>query len=235
MGNRLKETAKEQANLSMLGAGRFNEMQQGRFVFYAERFSDDKQNMENLFILARSRTGKLPQLLTARAAYRKHDSETGDDFLVLVDGYRYQGKPGQADYRIMQFSEYGVRIDLPDSVDVEEKTASIPTRVLMRSADPEEIAELQWRIAMPVSVIVLLFLTMPLSRSSPRQGRYGRMVVAILLFVIYYNFLATAKFWVSEGKVPPVIGLWWVPILTVLLTMALLGSERLTCRIRRHR
>ena len=235
MGNRLKETAKEQANLSMLGAGRFNEMQQGRFVFYAERFSDDKQNMENLFILSRSRRGKPPQLLTAGSAYRKHDSETGDDFLVLVDGYRYQGKPGQADYRIMQFSEYGVRIDLPDSVDVEEKTASIPTSVLMRSADPEEIAELQWRIAMPVSVIVLLFLTMPLSRSSPRQGRYGRMVVAILLFVIYYNFLATAKFWVSEGKVPPVIGLWWVPTLTVLLTMALLGGESLMCRLRQQR
>ena len=235
LSNRMAKTAKEQANLSILGAGRFNEMQHGRFVFYAERFSKDKQNMENLFILVRSLTGKPPQLLTARSAYRKHDAETGDDFLVLVDGYRYEGQPGRADYRIMQFGEYGVRIDLPDKVEVEEKTASIPTGVLMGSADPEEIAELQWRIAMPVSVMVLLFLTMPLSRSSPRQGRYGRMVIAILLFVIYYNFLATAKFWVSEGKVPPVIGLWWVPVLTVLLTMALLGGESLMCRLRRQR
>jgi len=235
MSNRLAKTAKEQANLSVLGAGRFNEVQQGRFVFYAERLSDDKQNMENLFILIRSLKGKPPQLLTARSAYRKIDAETGDNFLVLVDGYRYEGKPGRADYRIMQFSEYGVRIDFPDSVEVEEKTASIPTGVLMRSADPEEIAELQWRIAMPVSVIVLLLLTVPLSRSSPRQGRYGRMVVAILLFVIYYNFLATAKYWVSEGKVPSVIGLWWVPVLTLLLTMALLGGERLMCRLRWQR
>jgi lipopolysaccharide export system permease protein len=235
MSNRLTEMAREQSNLSILGAGRFNEVQKGRFVFYAERLSDDKQNMENLFIFIRSLTGKQPQLLTARSAYRKRDAETGDDFLVLVDGYRYEGKPGRADYRIMQFSEYGVRLDLPDSVEVKEKTASIPTAVLMRSADPEEIAELQWRIAMPVSVIVLLLLTVPLSRSSPRQGRYGRMVVAILLFVIYYNFLATAKYWVSEGKVPSVIGLWWVPVLTLLLTMALLGGERLMCRFRRQR
>jgi len=229
---KLERVAKQQADLTVLGAGRFNELQKGRLTFYAERLSADKQHMENLFIVLRNKKGeqKLPQLLTAKSAYRKVDEETGDDFLVLVDGYRYEGKPGEANYRIMTFAEYGVRIDLPGDPEVEEIESTMSSAALVGSSNPKDVAELQWRLAMPVSVIVLLLLAVPLCKSSPRQGRYGRLVVAILLFVIYYNLLATAKYWVGEGKGPAAIGLWWVPVLPVLLTMILLGSERFRCR-----
>ena len=237
MSFKLEKQAKQQADLTVLGAGRFNELQKGRLTFYAEGLSADKQHMENLFIVLRSKKGqdKLPQLLTAKSAYRKIDDVTGDSFLVLVDGYRYEGKPGEANYRIMKFGEYGVRVNLPGKLEVQEKQESTPTAALLNSADPGDIAELQWRLAMPVSVIVLLLLAVPLCKSSPRQGRYGRLVVAILLFVIYYNLLATAKYWVGEGSVPAVIGLWWVPVLPVLLTIILMGSERIACRLRSRR
>ena len=237
MSFKLEKLAKQQADLTVLGAGRFNELQNGRLTFYAEGLSADKQNMENLFIVLRGKKNqqKLPQLLTAKSAYRKIDAETGDSFLILVDGYRYEGKPGEANYRIMKFGEYGVRIDLPGDPEVQEKQESIPSAALAGSADPKDIAELQWRLAMPVSVIVLLLLAVPLCKSSPRQGRYGRLVVAILLFVIYYNLLATAKYWVGEGAVPAVIGLWWVPVLPVLLMIMLLNSERIFCLFRSRR
>ncbi|MDX2456856.1 MAG: LPS export ABC transporter permease LptF [Gammaproteobacteria bacterium] len=237
MSNRLEELAKQQAGLTLLGPGRFNELQGGRLIFYAERLSADKQNMENLFIVLRNRKKleKLPQLLTARSAYRKLDDATGDSFLVLVDGYRYEGKPGDANYRIMAFTEYGVRIALPGEPDVQEIQESVPSAALMRSLDPKDIAELQWRLAMPVSVIVLLLLAVPLCKSSPRQGHYGRLVVSILLFFIYYNLLATAKYWVGEGVGPAVIGLWWVPVLPILLMIVLLNSERILCLFRARR
>jgi lipopolysaccharide export system permease protein len=234
MSFKLEKLAKQQADLTVLGAGRFNELQKGRLTFYAEGLSADKQNMENLFIVLRSKKDqqKLPQLLTARSAYRKVDDETGDSFLVLVEGYRYEGKPGEANYRIMKFREYGVRIDLPGDPEVQEKQESTPSAALLGSSDPKDVAELQWRLAMPVSVIVLLLLAVPLCKSSPRQGRYGRLVVAILLFVIYYNLLATAKYWVGEGAGPAVIGLWWVPVLPVLLAIMLLKTERIFCLFR---
>jgi lipopolysaccharide export system permease protein len=234
MSYKLEKVAKQQADLTVLGAGRFNELQKGRLTFYAEGLSADKQYMENLFIVLRGKNKdeKLPQLLTAKSAYRKLDEETGDSFLVLVDGYRYEGKPGEANYRVMEFKEYGVRIELPGEPEVEEIQGATPSSHLVRSSDPKDIAELQWRLAMPVSVIVLLLLAVPLCKPSPRQGRYGRLVVAILLFVIYYNLLATAEYWVGEGFVPPVIGLWWVPVLPVLLMIVLLNSERLLCLFR---
>jgi lipopolysaccharide export system permease protein len=78
-----------------------------------------------------------------------------------------------------------------------------------------------------VSLIVLLILAVPLSQSSPRQGRYGRLIVAVLIFVIYYNLLGVAEVWLKDGVVPPVLGMWWVAVLPVLLTVALLNRGRL--------
>ena len=238
ISNRLTLMAEEQADFTLLGAGRFNEIQDGQLTFYAERLSAYKQSMENLFIVVRRKDeadSKPPQLLTAKSAYRKRDSGSGDNFLVLVDGYRYEGKPGEANYRITKFSEYGVRIELPGSETIVDKRESTPTADLMKSSNLKDTAELQWRIMMPVSVIVLLLLAVPLSRSSPRQGRYGKLVMAVLLFVIYYNLMGVAEVWLKDGVVPPAIGMWWVALLPVLLTVVLLGSERLLCRLRRGR
>jgi len=238
ISNRLTSRAEEQADLTLLGAGRFNEIQNGLLTFYAEQLSADKQRMENLFIVVRQKdrnNDKLPQLLTAKSAYRKRDSGSGDDFLVLVDGYRYEGRPGAADYRIAKFTEYGVRIELPGSGEAVDKRESTPTAMLVKSKNLKDIAELQWRIMMPVSAVVLLVLAVPLSRSSPRQGRYGKLVVAVLLFVIYYNLMGVAEVWIKNGVVPPAIGMWWVAALPLLLTVILIKSDSLMYLFRRGR
>ena len=238
ISHRLTLMAEEQADLTLLGAGRFNEIQNGQVTFYAEKLSDDRQSMENLFIVLRSRekeSSKLPQVLTAKSAYRKHDDASGDNFLVLVDGFRYEGKPGTANYRIAKFTEYGVRIELPDTGQIVDKRESTPTATLIKSSNPKDVAELQWRMMMPVSVMVLLVLAVPLSRSSPRHGRYGKLVVAVLLFVIYYNLMGVAEVWVQEGVTPPSIGMWWVAVLPLLITAMLLWGGRLPGWLRRGR
>jgi lipopolysaccharide export system permease protein len=234
ISHRLETAAARQADVTALGAGRFNEIQNGKLTFYAERLSADKQTMENLFIAVRNQkdSSKPQQIVRARSAYRQRDEETGDQFLVLVNGVRYEGIPGEAAYRVMQFAEYGVRIDLPGGDVTTTKRAATPTATLLASSNTEDIAEVQWRLSMPLSVISLLLLAVPLSRSSPRQGRYGRLVIAILLFVIYYNLLGTAKAWVGDGSVPPLIGLWWVPALPVVASAILLAGETFFCSVR---
>jgi lipopolysaccharide export system permease protein len=238
ISHRLETAAARQADMTALGAGRFNEILNARMTFYAEQLSADKQTMENLFIAYRSKPrdkSSQQQIVRAKSAYRKKDEATGDQFLVLVDGTRYEGVPGKAAYRIMQFDEYGVRIDMPHSNITTTKRAATSTVTLLASSNAEDIAEVQWRLSMPLSVISLLLLAVPLCKSSPRKGRYGRLVVAILLFVIYYNLLGTAKVWVGNGSVSPIIGVWWVPALPVVLTAILLGGEGLLCRLRVRR
>jgi lipopolysaccharide export system permease protein len=233
ISNQLKTSAEQQAELTILGAGRFNNLQGGKVTFYAERLSSDHKQMENLFIVIRDRDRpeRPAQLLTAHSATRTRDDGSGDDFLVLQDGYRYTGQPGAADYHVMQFSKYGVRVDLPDVAPQETRREAIPTAQLLRSSDPWDIAELQWRLVMPLSVISLILLAVPLCRSGPRQGRYGRLVLAIMLFLIYYNLLGTAKMWVGKGTLPLQLGLWWVPLLPVLITVLLYKGSSLACRL----
>ncbi|MGB5442312.1 MAG: LPS export ABC transporter permease LptF [Gammaproteobacteria bacterium] len=233
MSLQVRAEAEQQADFTVLGAGRFNAIQNGRLTFYAERLSRDGQQMENLFIVVSNKPDddRTLQLLRAQSAYRKHDTASGDDFLVLLNGYRYEGTPGRENYRSMQFREYGIRIDMPGMEKDASRLSAMPTAMLVGSADNEKRAELQWRLAMPLSVMVLLFLSVPLCKSSPRQGRYGRLVIAILLFVVYYNLLGAAKVWVERGAVPVSIGLWWVPLLAVILALVLLNSDRLARRI----
>jgi lipopolysaccharide export system permease protein len=220
----------------LLGAGRFNVLRGGQISFYAEQLSKDKQRMENLFVYVSDRKNrdKPPQVISADSAYRMTDSDSGDDYLVFVDGYRYEGKPGDVDYRIMKFDQQGVRIEFPGKSTPSSKRSAIPTAELLESTDIKEIVELQWRLSVPLSVMVLVFLAVPLSRMSPRKGRYGGLVLPVLVFIIYFNLMGTAKAWVEQGAIPPVIGIWWVHLLPVALAVVLLNSDRLSCFLKRR-
>jgi lipopolysaccharide export system permease protein len=161
------------------------------------------------------------------------DRNSGDEYLVFVDGYRYEGRPGEVGYRIMKFDRQGVRVELPGEEPASSKRSAIPTADLLESHDLKEIVELQWRLSVPLSVMVLVFLSVPLSRMSPRKGRYGGLVMPVLLFVIYFNLMGTAKARVEQGAIPSVIGIWWVHLLPIVLAIALLTGGRVGCRLRR--
>jgi lipopolysaccharide export system permease protein len=235
-GERITQRAEQQADVSLLGAGRFNVLDNGRITFYAKRLSKDKLRMEDLFVYVydRRRPEKPPQVISAASAYRMTDRNSGDEYLVFVDGYRYEGRPGDIDYRIMKFSRQGVRVELTGEEAPSSKRSAIPTDQLLTSTNLKEIVELQWRLSVPLSVMALVFLSVPLSRLSPRKGRYGGVLTPVLVFVIYFNLMGTAKAWVEQDVIPPVIGIWWVHLLPAALALLLLNSGRLGCRLKRR-
>ena len=96
---------------------------------------------------------------------------------------------------------------------------------MLGSSDLEEIAELQWRIGVPLSTLLLGFLAVPLSRAQPREGRYGRLAIGLLVFIIYLNMMSAAKTWIEQGTVSPTLGLWWVHGAILLFTLSLLAFQ----------
>ena len=88
-----------------------------------------------------------------------------------------------------------------------------PTPELIASGDPDYKAELHWRISGPVSIIVLTLLAVPLSRSNPREGRYGRLAVGILAYFMYSNLIWVARLAIERGYLPAWLGFWWVHLL----------------------
>ena len=224
LGYEVRIQAQQTADISGIGAGRFKEIRGGALVFYAESISRDRSSMEKVFVHARGED--LDRVILADSAYQTWDAETGDRFLVLVDGRRYEGRPGQADYRVLEFRQHGVLLELGAASGFRRED-STPTAQLWGSSDRREQAELQWRLSVPVAVLALVFMAVPLCRTTPRQGRYGRLAVGVLAFLIYYNLMGTARVWLEQGTLPPAVGIWWVHLLPVLLGVVLLQWPRL--------
>ncbi len=234
-GDRVTREAEQQADISLFGAGRFNKVLGGRMTFYAERLSKDGRKMKNLFVFLQGKDKRKdpPQIVSAASAYRMHDDRTGDEYIVFVDGTLHEGKPGEAAYKILKFRQQGVRVELPGQKRESYKSEIVPTRELLQSGHLEDIVELQWRVSVPISVIVLVLLSVPLSRVAPRSGRYGGVVLSVLVFLVYYNLLGTSRVWVMQKLIPPAVGLWWVHAAFLALVFFLLNRGRVRCRLRR--
>jgi len=95
----------------------------------------------------------------------------------------------------------------------------------MRSEELEHIAERQWRLSIPISTIILALLAVPLSRSQPRAGRYGRLAIGLLVFIIYLNMLSAAKAWIEQATISPQLGLWWVHGCMLVFTALLMAYQ----------
>jgi lipopolysaccharide export system permease protein len=109
--------------------------------------------------------------------------------------------------------------------DLVEGAAAKPTRDLLRSGALADRAELHWRIAWPLSLFVLALIAVPLSRTSPREGRYARLGIALFVYLIYQNLLFTARLWVERGITADAVGMWWVHAVAALLGLWMLARE----------
>jgi len=88
---------------------------------------------------------------------------------------------------------------------------------LMRDQRPEAGAQLHYRIGPPLLALAFALLAVPLARSSPRQARYGRILVGFLAYLFGTNLMVLGTDWLGRGKLPMAAGLWWLllPLLAV--------------------
>lgn len=221
-GYRMRDEQKARSELSGVAPGRFTESEGADGVLYVEKLSDEGRTMHNVFIQGHRRDGQL--VLSAERGYQRRD-DNGNQFLMLIDGYRYEGVPGNADFRIIRFEEHAVRLD-KEAVDPSfRKHRARPTVELLGSGDSADVAELQWRVSMPLSVLFLALLAVPLSRTSPRQGKYAKLFVAVLIYLIYNNMLGVANTWVARGLLPAELGMWWVHLGMLVATWTLFARQ----------
>ena len=149
----------------------------------------------------------------------------GNRYLVLENGYRYDGNPGQADYRAIKYDTYGVLLPKPEVSEEVTDREAIPTSQLFGQKRLRERAELQWRLSLPILVFVVTLLAVPLSRVNPRQGRFLKLLPAILLYMAYLTMLISVRGALEKGKLPIGLGMWWVHGLFLLIGLGLLYWE----------
>ena len=100
----------DQRNLSefdTLAPGRFQSQRTGTRVTYTEEI-DEAGELQGVFISEKVDKPNSDQRLVvnAESGSTQVDAE-GNRFLVLKNGTRYTGNPGEADYRVIEYEEYG--------------------------------------------------------------------------------------------------------------------------------
>jgi len=215
--------------LEMIKTNQFNEIADGKWVFYVDKMSDDKETFYDVFAAeepnGQKQTDDSLRIVTAKSAYQKIDSDSDDLYMILVDGYRYIGKPGQRDYEVIKYDEYGIQIQQDAKPWYSDASSASTLELWNNRQDRMAAAELHWRMALPLSVLILVLLAVPLSKVRPKGSRYAKLAPAILLYIIYANFLFLAKAWVRREILTPEIGMWWVHGFMLLLAIILIGQQ----------
>lgn len=217
---RIEQQAGRKAELEIFEPGRFKRISKADAVFYSERRHAD--GLSGVFI--RSRAGDQPVVVTAHRAEWELEAG-GGRILKLFEGTRYEGVPGQVDFRVVEFAEHGIRVRKKQETDGPLEVDSRPTSELLASGRRQDRAELQWRIALPIATVIMTLIAVPLSRTSPRQGRYGKLFAGILVYVIYSNLMGVAQVWVEKGVVPLFPGMHWVHAVMLGFGLLLFGRQ----------
>ena len=206
-----------------LQAGQFHVLQNGDLILYVEAVDKDGRTLRNIFI--QQRQAEREQVWTAERGYYWLDSASGQRYLTLENGQITEGGAESLDFAIVRFSRNDLRLPELEENDRAPGVSVRSSRDLLFSARAEEAGEIQWRIAPAISIVVLGLLAIPLSHSAPREGRSARILLGFLAYAVYANVLQMSHSWTAKGSIPPALGLWWVHVLALVITLLWLRRQ----------
>lgn len=210
-------------DVSRLAPGTFNESSSTDRVFFVEEAPGTQDLVKNVFVSSVQHQ-RLGVIATARG--RTETAANGDRFLVLENGRRYEGEPGSPEYRVMEFDRYAFRIETKDLAEQDVSPRGRPMWDLITDPKNSHLAELLWRIGLPVTALILALLAIPLAYVNPRAGRATNLIIAILAYMIYNNFLSVSQAWVGQGKMPFWLGVSAVHVLMLLVLIVLFVARQ---------
>ena len=212
--------AQENLNeFDVLVPGLFQNISRGERTTYAEEMSGNE--LRGVFM--HQSDGN--RVIFAESATPTEEAD-GRRFIQFRNGSFTTGRPGTETFEITTFDEFGVELpprELAFNLELEEEALS--TGELLGADAPRQVAELQWRLSLIVVIPVFALLAVPLSRVSPREGRFARVVPAILLYIVYFALLLAARDRLADGELSPALGLWWIHLLFALGGWALFGGR----------
>ncbi len=214
------EREENRHEFQQLKPGQFNPNEDGDLVFFMESISEDRLELHDI-IISQFDAEKMV-LETAETGRQKIDEKTGDLFLVVGPGERYHGVAGENDHQIVRFEQHGILLENKSSTGVSKRRIEqLPPGRLWKSKNLKRKVELYWRISIPAALLVLGLLAVPLAYIAPRQGRYGKVGYALLVYIAYLNLLALTRAQLESGALPLALNFWWVHALFLGLALLL--------------
>lgn len=214
-------------------AGKF-QGNSGKQTIYADAVSEDKSRLLGVFVYNRI-DGQRPVLIRAESATQYFDETYQAKYLLLKNGTRTQLQMGQKDVSITRFSEMGVRM-FDANVEVEiTHSFTIPTMTLLDSPSATYRAQLYWRFSLPLMTIIVAIIGLSLSQVNPRQGRFARLLPAIVMFLAYYSMLMRLRDQIGKGVAGAEANVWLLHMCFLALGLWLVYGQTWLRRLRYQR
>lgn len=219
-----EQQLKSRDDISLVTPGLFREFPRANLVVFVESINPLDNTVRNVFLHSIEDN---QDSTTVAARGKIEDMPNGDRFIVLEHGRRYQGTPGTADYRVVEFESLGRRIEPNEVRALPTSTKALPTPALIAADDRVDRAELFWRISVPISALVLTLLAIPLAYVNPRMGRSFNFFAAMFLYMLYSNCLNIVQSLIAQGRLDFWAGLV-LPHLIALLVVVVLFRHQLS-------
>ena len=208
----LRALAESSSDVDRIKEGRFYSFGESGRTIFVESIDSAGENLEKVFIQTRDNDDL--QVITSETGRMEYDAGPSRHRITLNNASIFKRVSDGPDF-VAEIGRLSLWILIRDPQPPGYKTKSMPTDELMGSENFAEIAESQWRFSTPVSALLLALLAIPLSRSRPRQGRYAKMLMALVIYAVYFNLLDVSRTWVELGSSSSI---WWVPgLMTVLV------------------
>ena len=191
------EAAEADAGTATLIEGRFHKTSGNGGVVYVEKYEKGKKLVNVFAAHWPKEEGQSPSVMTSRTG-TVEDKKDGT-WLTLNNGQRYAGVVGENEFENTSFLSYQVHIANAEVESKKRDVDALPTSELIGVDDPTYQAELQWRIAIPVSILLITFMAVPLAKVNPRQGRYAKLLPALALYLTFFLLLSTSKSLIEDG------------------------------------
>ena len=203
-------------DLATINPGVFKESAHADRVFFVESFDELGNVVKNIFVQSIQHQ-KLGIVVAAQGS--RINEKNGDQFLLMENGRRYQGERGTAEYSTTEFEKYAIRVEAVEAKRDAPSSQSISSGELIQDSNNSNIAELQWRLAMPISALILALMAIPLSALDPRAGRSANFILALVFYILYINLLSIVQAWIAQGKIHSILGLWPIHVLFAILAV----------------
>ena len=198
-------------DLSLLREGRFQQSADAKSIIYVERIPKHDE-LEQVFFAQEDPTEQAFSIIFAERGRFLNDDDSGN-FLVLENGHQYGGNPGVKKFQMLDFESYFMALKSKEAAVKKVKLKAVHTFELIQNPTVPHQGELQWRLSAPLSVPLLVLAALPLARVNPRQGKFGRLLPGMLVYLCYAALLITMRSSMEEEKLSPIIGTWWVHLL----------------------
>lgn len=211
--------------------GEFRSFGGGELVLYAAKVDADGLMTD---VFAHRMEDGVESVVVARSGRVERNAQGVPAEMVLMNGTYYVLLNKGLRQRIVHFDEQRIGVHIPIAQQTPTRADAMPTRALFLSAKPKELAELHGRFALPLMALVLGLVAIPLSRLRPRQGRYSRAGMIVLIYFVYTNVITAGETWIANGRTPAWLGLWWVHAAIAAVAVIVYVTPR-WWRVRRSR